>query len=247
MTTGFFSYGGWFAVNVMLALLFPLFLAMDAFHLRSAIRVICVALMRVFFLRYLPLVGMYRLEKTDDIRKLSQVKRCLLVANHVSWLDAIILLTLIPNVQILVSSRYGRVPLVSRAMTWLGCIFVDREDRESVVKAVGKLRTVLDTGGTAAVFPEGTRARQGELKPFHDVFFALAKDAAVEVVPVILYLDTPFLGPRAENFLTQRCAVLHIRVLDPIAPNTREKGGDLSFRIRKQMRRMIETLDGKIS
>ncbi len=247
MTTGFLAYAGWFVANLLLAVFFPLFLMMDALHLRFAIRTLCIRFMRFFFLRYLPFVRMYRIEKTDDLAYLRQIKGCMVVANHISWLDAIILLTLIPNVRILVSRKYGRVPLVSRAMTWLGCIFVDRENRESVLEAVGHLRAVLESGGTAAAFPEGTRSRQGELKPFHDVFFSLAKEAKVNVMPIVLYLDTPFLGPKAENFLTERCATLKIRVLDAAVPDAREKGRDLAFRLRKQMRRVVERLDGKVA
>jgi 1-acyl-sn-glycerol-3-phosphate acyltransferase len=241
--TGIPSYLGWLAANVALVLCFPFFLLLKAAGRTDVIRKICIGFMRFFFLKYLPFVRMYRLEKTGDIQKLERTEKCLVVANHTSWLDAIILLALIPNVRILVSRKYARIPPVSSIMAMLGCIFVDRRDKKSAAEAVALIRLVLENGGTTAVFPEGTRAPKGVLKPFQDIFFALAKEAKVPIVPTILYLDTPFLGPRAENFLTARCAILKIRVLDAVLPSPKEKGTDLAFRVRRQMRRTVADLD----
>lgn len=241
--TGLPSYLGWLVANLLLALFFPFFLFLEMVRKPHWIRPIVISFLRFFFLKYLPFVGMYRLEKSADLEKLGRAAKCLVAANHTSWLDALIILALVPKVRILVSRKYGRVPLVSRIMVILGCIFVDRTSRESVAVAVAELRRVLESGGTLAVFPEGTRAPKGELKPFQEVFFSLAKEASVPVLPVILYLDTPFLGPRAENFLTPRCAILKIRVYDPVTADPREKGCDLAFRIRRQMKRGLAELD----
>jgi len=241
--TGIPAYLGWFLANVALALLMPLFLLLELVKKPQVIRRICISFMRFFFLRYLPFVRMYRLEQTPDLETLAGLRGGLLVANHTSWLDAIVLLCLVPDVQILVSRRYGRVPLVSRIMGLLGCVFVDRRNRDSVAEAVTILRRVLERGGTLAVFPEGTRAPRGELKPFQEAFFSLAKEVGVSVRPTILHFDTPFLGPKAENFLTRKCAILKIRVLPAEVADARDKGRDLAFRVRRLMKREMAALD----
>ena len=166
----------------------------------------------------------------------------LVVANHTSWLDGIILFTLIPNVRILVSTKYGKVPLVNRPMAWLGCIFVDRASRESVVASIEEMRETLKQGFPVAVFPEGKRAPIGRLRPFRDVYFRIAIEERVSIQPVLLHLSRPFLGPGTENFLTAKRADLKIRVLGPVESEPPERSGDLAFRVRRQMKKALARL-----
>lgn len=241
-TTGLFAYLGWLLANIALALLFPFFLLADAFKKPWVIRKITIGFIRFFFLRFLPFIRMYRLEKSADLEKLSQCSKCLIFANHISWLDALILLALVPNVRLLVSLRYGKVPLISRLMRHLGCVFVDKENRESIFEAFDSLHEILEKGGTVAVFPEGSRAPIGEMKPFHEMFFSIAEQAEVSILPVVLHMDVPFLGPKAENFLTSKCATLKIRVLDQIDTYKKTSKKESAFSIRKRMKKVVSSL-----
>ena len=238
-TAGFFSYLSWFVVNILLLLLFPILTVCYRLGARRWVRTVVVTALRAYFLHILPVFGLYRIDKQSDTGALRAIRRGLVVVNHTSWLDALIILALVPNVRPLVSTRYGRVPLVSAAMQWLGCIFIDRRDRHSIAVAIEAIRESLKASLPVAVFPEGTRYPIGQLGPFQEVFFSLAVEEEGVIEPVLLCLDIPFLGPGAENFLTPRPANLQIRKLSPITKDKKEKGKDLAFRTRRIMRKAL--------
>lgn len=59
------------------------------------------------------------------------------------------------------------IPTVSFHLRSGGHAIIDRKDRDSAVKAIDKLgREIVEEGFSAVIFPEGTRARDGALKPF---------------------------------------------------------------------------------
>ena len=238
-------YTSWLLVNIVLIVLYPLLVPIDRLFGasgRALLRKLSVSFFRFFFLFHLPLLGVYRVLKNDDLSRLKSVGPCLVVVNHTSWLDGIILFALIPNVRILVSTKYGKVPLVNRPMDWLGCIFVDRSSRDSQVASIEAMRQTLKQGYPVAVFPEGKRAPIGQLRPFGDVYFRIAIEEQVCIRPVLLYLTRPFLGPGTENFLTAKRADLKIRMLGPVESDPPESAGDLAFRVRREMKQALSRL-----
>ena len=81
------------------------------------------------------------------------------------------------------------IPAISVQLRRGGHALIDRKDRESAVKAIHKLaREVVAYGCSAVIYPEGTRARGGELGPFKPVgTVTLLKEAPdAPVVPVCI-------------------------------------------------------------
>jgi 1-acyl-sn-glycerol-3-phosphate acyltransferase len=241
------AYVGWFFANVILGLLFPLLLLIEALGGKSGLRFLrsfTVWFLRRFFLGYLPMTGLYRVSISEpDRKRLATIGRCLVVSNHRSWLDALILIALIPNVRVIVSQTYTRVPLVGRGMAWVGCFALDRQSRASVIEGMKEVRVALNQDAPVAVFPEGTRAALGQIKPFSDVFFRAAIEEQTRILPLLLQMSHPFLGPGTENFLTSQRATLTVKVLDQVQPVARERGRDLAYRVRRQMGTVLKELD----
>ena len=109
----------------------------------------------------------------------------LLVANHVSWLDVIVILAHAPA-SILGKREVRSWPLIGRLAATLGTVFVDRSRPKSLPATIGEVRRHLAAGGVIAVFPEGTTwcGRMGGT--FRPAMFQAAVDAGVPVVPVRL-------------------------------------------------------------
>jgi len=81
------------------------------------------------------------------------------------------------------------IPAISVQLRRGGHALIDRKDRESAVKAIHKLaHEISEHGVSAVIYPEGTRARSGELAPFKPVgTLALLKEApSTAVVPVCI-------------------------------------------------------------
>lgn len=81
------------------------------------------------------------------------------------------------------------IPAISVQLRNGGHALIDRKDRESAVKAIDKLaHEVTANGVSAVIYPEGTRARSGQLAPFKPVgTVTLLKEAPnTPVVPVCI-------------------------------------------------------------
>lgn len=110
----------------------------------------------------------------------------LLTANHVSWLDILILLAHLPARPVAKHEVRGW-PVIGRLATGTGTIFIDRTRPRTLPAAVAQVTAALRSGRPVAVFPEGTTwcGRTGGM--FRPAMFQAAIDASVPVVPVSLH------------------------------------------------------------
>jgi 1-acyl-sn-glycerol-3-phosphate acyltransferase len=126
---------------------------------------------------------------------------CVLVANHVSYLDPIMILAHAPAAPISKAEVEGW-PMIGPCARALGVNFVDRS---SVVRRAVALRravTTLRAGVSVLNFPEGTTTRGTRLLPFHRGIFGAAMIADVPVVPIaVTYDDVDLAWTDNETFL----------------------------------------------
>jgi 1-acyl-sn-glycerol-3-phosphate acyltransferase len=88
-----------------------------------------------------------------------------LVANHLSYLDILVLAAVAPCV--FVAKREVRGwPLFGWFARMAGTVFVDRERRTDAGRAVAALRALAGQGVTVVLFPEGTSSDGREVLPF---------------------------------------------------------------------------------
>ncbi len=110
-----------------------------------------------------------------------------LVANHASYLDAIVLTATIGQPVAFVAKRELRQRFFARVMLdRLGTRFVDRFDLRRSVKDSERLLETLHQGRSLAFFPEGTFTRAAGLRPFRSGAFVVAAQAGTPVVPVAI-------------------------------------------------------------
>lgn len=109
----------------------------------------------------------------------------LLVANHLSWLDIVVLH----------ASRYCRFvsksdikhwPLVGTLAGGAGTLYIERESRRDAHRVVHHMAERLKLGDVLAVFPEGTTGDGTKLKPFHANLLQAAIVTNAPVQPVAL-------------------------------------------------------------
>ncbi len=112
-----------------------------------------------------------------------------IVANHESWLDALVMLALLPAVP-LAKREVLSWPVIGPMASSFGAVFVRRGDAHSGAVALRHLRQALSQGRTVVGFPEGTTSANGVL-PFRRGLFGLALHARVPVVPVALAWRDP--------------------------------------------------------
>jgi 1-acyl-sn-glycerol-3-phosphate acyltransferase len=76
------------------------------------------------------------------------------------------------------------IPIMGWIMRMVGDVPLVRGNRQSAVGALARCRDRLEKRVSVMVFPEGTRARDGELLPFRDGAFALAIEAQAPILPI---------------------------------------------------------------
>jgi len=138
-----------------------------------------------------------------DVRTIGPrpVRHMVLVSNHLSYIDPIVLATIAPCTVLAKSSVEGW-PLIGPRMRELGVIFVDREDGMSRARALREARTALRAGVSVLNFPEGTTTRGDHLHPFRPGIFGIASELAVPIVPVhIEFSDPEMCWVGDDNFL----------------------------------------------
>jgi 1-acyl-sn-glycerol-3-phosphate acyltransferase len=141
---------------------------------------------------------------------------CVVVANHGSYLDGIILTAALPaGFTYLIKFEMNRVPIAGFILRRLGSAFVDREDRSDRQRTARALHSLATRGMALGFFPEGTFDKSPGLKPFHLGAFAAAARAKLPVVPVVIY------GARSKlpsGALLPRPGRLRVHICDPVLP-----------------------------
>ncbi|HZY19843.1 MAG TPA: lysophospholipid acyltransferase family protein [Ramlibacter sp.] len=114
----------------------------------------------------------------------------LLVANHISWLD-ILVLHAARHCRFVSKSQVRQWPLIGPLATGAGTLYIERESRRDALRVVHQMAASLRAGDVLAVFPEGTTSDGMDLLPFHSNLLQAAVAAQAPVQPVALqFLET---------------------------------------------------------
>jgi 1-acyl-sn-glycerol-3-phosphate acyltransferase len=112
---------------------------------------------------------------------------CVVVANHASWLDAVVLGAALPGRPCFVAaSELARRRWMRLLLSRLGTEFVQRAARGQSVADTHRLLERSRAGETLVVFPEGRLAQAPGVRPFHLGAFVVAAAARRPVVPVAI-------------------------------------------------------------
>ena len=107
----------------------------------------------------------------------------LLVANHISWLD-ILVMHAARHCRFVSKSDVKHWPLIGTLATGGGTLYIEREKRRDAMRVVHHMAESLKSGEIVAVFPEGTTGDGVSLLPFHGNLIQAAISADVPVQPV---------------------------------------------------------------
>ena len=121
---------------------------------------------------------------------LDKNKQYIFVANHISYLDALILVKIIRRpIRALGKTEIGSVPIFGFIYKY-AVVRVDRGSTQNRAKSVRNMKSILKRGISIVVFPEGTfNMSANPLKDFYDGAFRVAIETQTTIKP-ILFLDT---------------------------------------------------------
>jgi 1-acyl-sn-glycerol-3-phosphate acyltransferase len=139
---------------------------------------------------------------------------CLVVANHPTLIDVILLLTRLPQADCIVKTAAQRNPFMRRIVTRAGYLANDDGDAlvESCAGRIAQGRSVL-------LFPEGTRSPRGGLRRFQRGAAHIALKTGCPIVPVVITCRPPtLLKGQSWHDVPDRRPQWVLRVCAPIDP-----------------------------
>jgi len=145
----------------------------------------------------------------DQIRS---IRSAVIVCNHVSYLDPLVLISLFERHKTIVKSTFFKVPIFGRMLLLSGYIPSASEGSLSqvMIQRMETMEPYLASGGNLFIFPEGTRSRGGTIGPLNRGAFKIARLCRAPVVVLKIYNTNKLFEPG--KFLFNACANDAIRV-----------------------------------
>ncbi len=180
-----------------------------------------------------------------DIDKIDFSKPSVLVANHQSFLDLVLLLRLHPKMIVITNKGVWFNPFYG--------VMVRFAEYFPVYKGIEKMDRIkrkVDEGYSILVFPEGTRTSDGKIKRFHQGAWKLADDFGLDIQPILIHGAHQCLR-KAEFFM--RSGFITIKALDKVSVKSikpelnesyREQSKAVTTIMRDEFSRMQEQYEG---
>ncbi|MFA5180059.1 MAG: lysophospholipid acyltransferase family protein [Syntrophales bacterium] len=120
--------------------------------------------------------------------EVTSLRSSIIIANHLSFLDPILFVSLFEKQKTIVKSEYFRYPVFGWILKTSGYMpsLADGLFTEDMMNQVKNMAEYLAAGGNLFIFPEGTRSRDGRIAPFDKGAFSIAKlcRAPIRVVSI---------------------------------------------------------------
>ena len=140
------------------------------------------------FLAWLLVHTFYRVDK-EGLERIPAEGACVLVCNHVSFVDAIVIAACVPRpVRFVMDHRIFRLPLLNFIFRTMRTIPIApaKEDAAMKERAFAEAAAALKAGEIVGIFPEGKLTENGDLNPFRPGLQRILEQAPAPVVPMAL-------------------------------------------------------------
>ena len=183
--------------------------------------------MKNFFALTRFLIPRTKFKIPNEIR---QINSSVVVCNHLSYLDPILLTSIFKRHCTIVKNTFFQVPFFS----WLlkNSCYMPSESGESMgqkmVENLENIKEHLAAGGNFFVFPEGTRSRDGRLAPFNKGVFSIARYCNAPLKMVYIKDTNKLFQPGTFLFNTRENIEIEVELIGALTPNYKSDNFSIS-------------------
>ena len=167
-----------------------MFLAMAALNAIVAVYIYTVVPEFVVrFVAWMLVNVVYRVRTRGVMQHIPRTGPCVVVCNHVSFVDALIIAAVVKRpIRFVMDHRIFRAPVLGFVFRSAKAIpIAPRKENEALMeKAFHEVKRVLDDGEIVGIFPEGAITRDGDIHDFRPGIERIVGETPVPVVPMAL-------------------------------------------------------------
>jgi len=147
-----------------------------------------------------------------------RIRSAIVVCNHLSYLDPILLVSLFPRQITIVKKTFFKVPIFGWFLKRTGYLpsTSDAMTGKTMIDHLESIKQHLAEGGVLFVFSEGTRSRDGKLKPFNKGVFSIARYCKAPVKLVLIKNTHILFPPGYFSFNTRAFNTIRLELIGTI-------------------------------
>ena len=168
-------------------------------------------------------LGFHVRKNIFQIENLDIKKPSIIIANHSSSLDILLIIMLNPHIIILVKKWVYKSPLFGLFIRYAGYIFMEEGTEQNLVT----IKKRIEDGYSILIFPEGARSVNGEIGRFHKGAFYLAQQLNLDITPILIH-GASYVLPKGD--LMVKKGALNLKVLPRIKANDNSWGTEYKER-----------------
>lgn len=171
------------------------------------------------------------------------IRGAVIVANHVSYLDPILLISFFPRHTTIAKKSLFHIPLYGRMLRLSGYIPSSAEGvlADLMLARMEKMPELLSGGGNLIIFPEGTRSRDGQIGPLNTGAFKIARLCRTPIHVLYVQNTARLFRPGRFLFDSRSANMVRVECLARIEPQYDDPG----FSLRELMTRAHRLLENR--
>ncbi len=173
--------------------------------------------------------------------KVRELRSSIIICNHISYLDPILLVSLFSQQTTIVKNTFFRVPIFGWFLRRAGYVPSSSAEMlgEAMIKNLENVKAHLAAGGNFFVFPEGTRSRDGNLSPFNRGVFSIARYCGASLDLVFITGTDQLFRPGTFSLNTRKENVIALELIGSIHPDYQARNFSISS-VLDQARQIFE-------
>jgi 1-acyl-sn-glycerol-3-phosphate acyltransferase len=194
---------------------------------------------RGFFFLVRRLIPRHKWRIGPDVHR---IRSCVIVCNHVSYLDPIVLISLFPRHKTIAKGSLFGIPLFGAMLRLSGYIPSSAGGRleELMIHHLETMNDFLAAGGNLFVFPEGTRSREGDIGRFNKGAFKIARLCKAPIKVLAIRNTDALFRPGTFLFDTFVPNTITLELVETMEPDYENKAFSIS-ELMEQAHRLLST------